>query len=103
MTRAEQCERRKAIAKAAEGATMPELCKRFHVGLHTVYDACREHGTTPRRSPYPVRERVYKVDPLEVLAKLKAGWSGAQVGRECGLTRERVRQIKQRARKLGLL
>lgn len=95
----------KIAAAASAGATMSQLRKRFHVGHHAVSDACREHDVTLVRSPYRPQERLFEVDPLEVLAGLKAPGkvTDAQVGRDCGLSRERVRQIKQRARKLGLL
>lgn len=104
MTHAERAERRKATAAAAKrGLALFRLCGRFKVGPYTIYAACAEHGV---RVPSNVdMSSLAKRHPFEVLAKLKApgNLSGAQVARECGLSYERVRQIKGRARKLGLL
>lgn len=105
MTHAERLERRKAIADAASaGATYPELCQRFGVEYTTVYYVCKAYGVSPTKSD-DSRHRRFECDPFKVLAKLLAPDEpvDAQVAQECGLSRERVRQIKERARAFGLL
>lgn len=100
MTHVEQAERRKAIAEArAKGVSLADLARQFGVCCATIRYACRENAVELE----DLRRR--KKHPFEVLAKLKAPdyASDAQVGRECGLSRERVGRIKERARKLGLL
>lgn len=43
MTHEEKRQRREEIAKAvATGSSLPEVARRFRVGLRTVYDSCRE-------------------------------------------------------------
>lgn len=104
MTQAEQAKRREAIYKArVEGASISALCRRFDVCTTTIVKACRERGL---RVPYTVSVRSdAKRHPFAVLAALKAPdkVSDAQVARDCGLSRERVRQIKEHARRTGLL
>lgn len=91
------------VEAAVDGAAMRELCNRFKVDAATVYRACRDFGVTVPSDGGPVGSGRPKRHPFEVLAKLKTGLTAAQVGCECKLSRERVRQIRQYASKLGLL
>lgn len=69
---------------------------RHGVSYATVCSACLEAGLTVKRQG--------GLHPYVVLAKLRVpGAHDAQVARECGITRQRVRQLKERAKELGLL
>lgn len=100
MTHAELEQERKQVAVAvANGETIIAAAARFKTSTCRVRMACHEFGITWTRS--------YKgaADPFAVLAKLKdaAFPTDAAVALACGLSRERVRQIKERAREFGLL
>lgn len=98
-----QYERRVEIAKAvAEGVMLIEVSQRFKVSLSTIRNACRQFGTRiPSNIDLTARAKRH---PFDVLAKLRIPHKlDSEVAMECGLTRERVNQIKKRAREAGLL
>ncbi len=76
-----------------------EICMEYQAGV-AVCDLAEKYGKTQTRIRQilkPVREPKWKKKPLEVYAKIvemwRSGMSGAAIGREVGLSRERVRQI----------
>ena len=112
MTYVERAERRRQIAEACKDRFIEDVMMEFRVGDSTARDACRTHRVQYRRYPKP------KVFSSRVLGAAKAHSikrafkvvrlsaerrTDASIGRECELSRERVRQIKAMAIEAGLL
>ena len=89
------------VAYVDEGASISAAAKHFDVGPDRVREACHQHGITWKREYHGVEH--HHVDPFRVLAALRTDSSLAAVSKTVGLTRERVRQIKDRAVKFGVL
>jgi hypothetical protein len=104
MTLAEQALRRAQIATAAEsGVGMLELQRTFEASNTFIYGVCDSFGIRVSSDGDVSKQGCPKRHPFEVLAKLKNGLPDAEVAKQCSLSRQRVHQIKAKARKLKLL
>lgn len=100
MTHGESRARRaKLAAHVAQGATIGDTAAEFHVSDGTVRQGCHEHGVTWKI----VQTTGFRVHPFAVLAELQAGKSLRATGKRCGISYERVRQIKTKAIEYGVL
>ncbi|HVA48272.1 MAG TPA: helix-turn-helix domain-containing protein [Pirellulales bacterium] len=75
---------------------MTAAAEKFHVATNHVRMACAEHGAQPR-----VAQPTSNVRMLQIVADIARGKSRKQICDERCLSRERVRQIKDKAEAAG--
>lgn len=109
MTREARSLRRQEIAYFADrGASMVQLCKRFHVTLTTIRNACAEHGVVPPSVGCDKREQrhqrsVKKAFTIIRMLQEEPELTSEAVGACFAVTGEYVRTIKVLAKEAGLL
>lgn len=87
--------RRLAIAESVrDGDTTKQAADRYRVSLQTVRKACHEHGVEVQKSN-PARS-------FAILARMLAGDNHKKIGREFGITRQRVSQVRKLAEQAGI-
>lgn len=96
-------ERDEKIAAAIQGGKLPaELCKEYGVSFSTVRNACAAHGVKVNAYRHYSSEHAENTGhAYRVLALLLAGYSLLDVATECGITRQRVHQLMQKAEECG--
>jgi hypothetical protein len=96
-------ERDEKIADAIRGGKLPaELCKEYGVSFSTVRNACCAHGVTINSYRHYSSEHAENVGhAYRILALLLAGHSILDIATECGVTRQRVHQLMQKAEECG--
>lgn len=103
MLQRKRAQRRKALAEdVRRGASVRAVAEKRGVSADLVRSACREHGVQPRSSrKIGVNEKpVHKL--LQIIAGLLSGYTLEKIGRDAGITRQRVSQIKQRVVEAGI-
>lgn len=85
-----------AVARDGTSSAASRTARAFRVSIWTVRKACHEFGVTlPGNQP---SER-----SADIVARLQDGESQSDVARAFGISRQRVHQIAERARRDGVL
>jgi len=103
MTHAERAERRRQMAQAVrKGVSQFDVARTFGVTLPRVRDACREHRVDyPERGTFGSPTSTGTGWPA-ILKRLLAGKSQKSVGRDLGISPQRVHEIARLAREAGV-
>jgi hypothetical protein len=92
LTHADRRERRERIlAEIVAGKGISYLCKKYGLSVATISEVARANGHYFEYTPPS------HVHPFIVLRKLLGGQNAASIAREHGVSRERIRQIKNEA------
>jgi DNA-directed RNA polymerase sigma subunit (sigma70/sigma32) len=95
MTHKARRERRQQIADYADKHSIEKAAKHFAVCVETVLASLREHNMPTGRKRTP------DVSSFRILLRLLDGSSGQDIATDLGITRQRVNQIKQKAKAAG--
>lgn len=102
MTRKQRKDRRKAAAEHAAEHGIASAAEKYGISKQTVL-----FGANEFKISIPVTERKYtqpriqKTNPFLVLKRLQDGVSQSDIAREMKVSRQRVSQIAEQARKAG--
>lgn len=108
MTHEERAARRKQIAEyVRERLHEHDPCggaaQAFGVGLHTVYNACDEHGVPRPKKTGNTGGEIKRPGTLAIIARLCIGDETlTEIAESVGITKQRVSQIYTEARDAGI-
>jgi predicted transcriptional regulator len=86
------------VAKAKAGMSLEEIAGEAKVSHATVRNVLQSAGVRPKRND----NRAMPSAGFRILAKLLKGEGDSDIARELGITRQRVHEVKMKARRFGI-